>query len=213
MKNFHLCRVIGLTGKKGSGKSAFASFLKKELEQQGHRVEVWGFATKLKQEVIELFKGDCPYSDPDEFFTPELKASYPSVRKLLQNWGDWRKTQDPDYWTTAWLTCAKNFIDLWNYNDSIAEDWMEREDLEVELAQKRYIIIPDLRFLNENNTLFSCFGGRYTSVRIIGTDTDTVDTHNSEVEQAKIPAYFEIMNTATLDMLRDEARRFTLELT
>jgi phosphomevalonate kinase len=79
--------LIGLSGKKRSGKNTVAEIFSKHL---GHdRCTTIGFADKLKQEVAHAFDVDVPYVETNK----EL------FRKTLQSWGELRREGwGKDYW-------------------------------------------------------------------------------------------------------------------
>lgn len=205
-KNFNKLHVVALTGLKGTGKSTFAEMLGKELKRQGCKVEYCGFAEELKTEIIQLFcDGYMPWAYADEFFTPELKRDYPPIRKLLQEWGDWRKTQDPDYWLNAWVNKACQQLVNWNWED--AEDGVDEAEPGVKV-----IIIPDLRFHAERAILAGIFERNVLFARLTKRDAIASDRHNSETEQTSIEVHTEIPNDGTLYDLEAEARRISLLL-
>jgi len=108
--------IIGLIGQAGSGKDTVAAL----LGERGWMYQI-AFADHLKTEVIEAF--DLPRT---LLYTPELKevpteklalrncreAGYVAAywglanlaavtpRSIMQTWGDWRSSQDPDYFIT-----------------------------------------------------------------------------------------------------------------
>ncbi len=94
-------RVIGLTGRKGSGKDTFCACLQASAQRAGQRVVRLAFADLLKAEVARA----CGVS------VLEINAHKEVFRPVLQWWGtDFRRARyGVDYWVaqvrrglTAW---------------------------------------------------------------------------------------------------------------
>lgn len=84
-------QIIGLSGKKQSGKDTFFRLAKNLLETQGLVVARYAFADPLKREVAEVL--DIPIH--------EIEDNKPSYRMMLQWWGtEWRREiqNQPNYW-------------------------------------------------------------------------------------------------------------------
>ncbi len=78
-----------------------------------------------------------------------------TVRRILQWWGtEFRRAQDPDYWTKAW----------------------ERKLATVDL-DTTHVLVDDVRFVNELNVIRK-HGGKF--VRIIRPGFDGANNHSSE---------------------------------
>ncbi len=103
-------RLIGISGKIGTGKSTTAQHLvTKGLVDCMH-----DFGDELKKEVCELFQipfAAC-YHDKDRLiFHPDLPHQPMSIRQILQWWGtDVRRAQDPYYWVKKWQAWWRNQI-------------------------------------------------------------------------------------------------------
>jgi len=83
------------------------------------------------------------------------RLSAVTVRRILQWWGtEFRRAQDPDYWTKAW----------------------ERKLATVDL-DATHVLVDDVRFVNELNVIKK-HGGRF--VRIIRPGFDGANNHSSE---------------------------------
>ncbi|MBN1957375.1 MAG: hypothetical protein JXQ81_05210 [Desulfuromonadales bacterium] len=78
-----------------------------------------------------------------------------TVRRILQWWGtEYRRAQDPDYWTTAWEQKLREF------------------DL-----SSTHILVDDVRFVNELNVIKDN-GGYF--IRIVRPGFDGANNHSSE---------------------------------
>ncbi len=126
--------LIGLAGKFGAGKDAVADVM---VERYGFRK--LSFAEPLRIECAEaLSMCKFPDSMPTDLHweltrlyitCPDrniiwAKPTRPEVRRMLQWWGsDFRRAQDPDYWT--------------------------KRAAEIIAAEPRHIVISDARYLNE----------------------------------------------------------------
>ncbi len=78
-----------------------------------------------------------------------------TVRRILQWWGtEYRRAQDPDYWTKAW----------------------ERKLASVDLSST-HVLVDDVRFINELNVIKK-HGG--TFVRVVRPGFDGANNHSSE---------------------------------
>ena len=75
-------KIIGISGKKGSGKDTFAQFLKEELEKQlGKTVKVDSFAANLKRFKISIFF----YMKKDKKFLSHLSFYNKSIFFIKTN--------------------------------------------------------------------------------------------------------------------------------
>lgn len=158
--NFEEKLIIGISGKKCTGKSTTAQFLLERITALGLKGVIINFGDTLKDEISNYYGFDRALCDTQEgketlvpipsTITPE-DPTYPedvhfttdiigrttgvqaTVRHLLQWYGtDYRRDQDPDYW----LTATKNTIESLAHNYDV-------------------IIVSDVRFVNEFFTLAS----------------------------------------------------------
>ena len=134
-------KIIGISGKIGSGKTSLTQHLLKHLDSTWVRI---AYGDLLKIEVSSRFnfileycydsrKNNCvpvpaiTYTEKGAYDVPDFP--YPTVRRLLQWWGtEVRRTEDPDYWVKAM-----------------------REVLDRCRASKQHagVIVDDVRFPNE----------------------------------------------------------------
>ena len=175
-------KIIGISGKKGSGKDTFAQFLKEELEKQlGKTVKVDSFAANLKY-CCALISGQ-----PDYLFCnqdmKDRKAGFLNFtnRELMQKFGDLTRSLDKDIW-------VKSLFNKYLYLDNPPE----------------YLIISDARFKNEAEHIKKLDG------ILIRIESDRVkeDNHISEIELDNYSKFdLEISNnkSLTLEELKSKA--------
>lgn len=165
--------IIGISGKKGSGKDTFAKLLQKQLELATCKtVKIDSFAANLKY-CCALISGQ-----PDYLFSnqdmKDKKAGFLNItnRELMQKFGDLTRSLDKDIWIKS----------LFNkYLDNPPE----------------YLIVSDVRFKNEAAHI-NKLGGI-----LIRIESDRVkeDYHISETELDNYPNFdLEISNNKSLTL-------------
>ena len=101
--------IIGISGKKQSGKSLVATLLAKRL---GNCIVV-NFADAVKEEVARACNTTLA----------EVEKNKPFYRKLLQCWGtDYRRQQNDDYWIEKWGKKVSYIMDNRPLTNIIAAD-------------------------------------------------------------------------------------------
>jgi hypothetical protein len=151
-------KYLGLVGKKQSGKDTAFDALKAAF---GNRVYRMAFADALKTEICEFLRADLNLLNTHKNLSP--------FRKLLQEFGVWRRSQSEDY-------------------------WLMKADSYVFPKETELVVITDCRFLNESEWI-KRKGGKL--IRITRPGLDLGDTHSSEVEQDKIFVDMHIANDQT----------------
>lgn len=145
--------IIGISGKKGSGKDTFASLLANELlAKRGLKVTLKAFADKLKQ-CCAILSNQHEWN----FYSQDCKnkkAGFLSMtnRELMQKFGDLTRQIDPDIW-------IKLALDINNVNTDV-------------------LIITDVRFKNEAKAIKDR-GGILIRME---SDRSEEDTHISEID-------------------------------
>ena len=106
-----------------------------------------------------------------------------TVRRILQWWGtEYRRAQDPDYWTKAWSRKVEQF------------------DLE-----NTHILIDDVRFMNELSTIKS-HGGLIVKIERPG-----FDGANNHASETSLDGYTEwshvLVNDGTLEEFKEKVEQ------
>lgn len=176
-------KVIMISGKSGSGKDTFATFLKDELIALNKRVLVIHFADMVK-EYAKLYYGWDGVKDE-------------AGRTLLQQLGtDKVRAKYPTYWGRL----VAQFI------SATAADW-------------DYVLIPDLRFLNEYKTVVQYNRNLCSAIRITRYDnnsqpwlnpalTEEQHNHPSETDLDEWSFDWYIENAGSLEELQIGAKEF-----
>lgn len=154
--------VIGLCGYAGAGKDAVFRAMQ-ELRTDVVRV---AFADALKTEVAEA----CGV--PLE----ELEQNKPKFRELLQAWGVWRRSQNPDYWVSQ-----------------------AADKCYVVATEGKTSVITDVRFQNEVGWIKENGG---VVIRVERTGVGAVNAHVSEHEWTTAQFDYVIENNGTLGELK-----------
>lgn len=185
--------IIGLTGKKGSGKDTVGSYL---VEQHGF-VRV-SFAEPLKSSVAALF--DLPVkqiekwkNDPHAVVALGLKVE--------------------DGWILGDEMAFRAFLQRYGteaHREQFGDDfWVEQGKRAIRDAKSlgaAGIVVTDVRFDNEADAIRSMGG---SIVRVFRPEAERGDdSHASE----QLPqADFALVNTGTFEYLYDQARRYIVE--
>lgn len=148
--------IIGIAGKKGSGKDTVYKIIH-NLLYKDRLIKRISFADAVKYEVAQA----C---DVTILFIEENKEKF---RPMLQWWGtDFRRRfTSSDYWVKQWNLKINNFFE-WHNN------------------QTTIIITPDVRFLNEIQAIKDA-GGVIWHVEIVDKPSvinDDTDKHASETQ-------------------------------
>lgn len=179
--------VVGLIGKKRSGKDTFAQGL---VERGVTRV---AFADPLKEAALALDPFVRTFVTWDEYLDPEAGAErlssvvarlgweaakeIPEVRRTLQNYGVAIREIDPAFWVRAGMLKAA--------------------------AIDGPVVITDVRFPNEAKAVVDVGG---IVVRVVRPGLVSTDEHVSETALDDYPADLTVTNSGTAEDLIDLAR-------
>lgn len=189
--------LIGLIGKKRSGKDTFASTL---VEERGFTR--YAFADPLKEAALGLdplirFEQDETYlATPDYYFGvgPKIERLSAVVERL-----GWEQAKE----------IREVRRTLQNYGVAIRgieEDFWTRTTMEKALAHRGPVVITDVRFPNEVEAVHRAGG---IIVRIVRPGLASDDSHVSETALDGYPADLDVLNAGTVETLAETARHLT----
>lgn len=146
--------IIGISGKKGSGKDTFALLLEDLFRKQEIKVITKAFADKLKQ-CCAIISGQFEWIFYNQDAKNKKAGPFLNItnRELMQKFGDLTRQLDPDIWVK--LTLESEY--------KIAPD---------------ILIITDVRFKNEAKAIKNRDG---ILIRM-ESDRSKEDTHKSETD-------------------------------
>lgn len=171
--------IIGLLGRKRSGKDTFAARL-----VDAHGFTRYAFADALKDAALALdpiigqqdlghqFPGTVRLSHHVRQYGWEAAKEHPEVRRTLQNMGVGVRNLDPDFWL--------------------------RHVVDVVRSMGENAVITDVRFPNEADAIHAL--GGYL-VRIVRPGNPTDDTHISETALDNYRVEEEILNRTDVQAL------------
>lgn len=162
-----MTRVIAFTGKKRSGKTTLVVDFISKLAEGDHSAARINFKTALLEQAKVHFPDFLAKEAELECVTvDELLETKPhAIRQFLQNYGtDLFRGNDPNYWVKKWV-------------ESITQ------------ATTDFILVDDLRFMNEAAAVKSVGG---VIIRIIRPSVGDSDGHASEMEMDLIHADYTI---------------------
>ena len=211
--------IIGFAGKAASGKTTAAKHL---LDKSNLNIVILPMALILREEVADFIRlvgaeEQVPlvYGDQDDkvkvFHINEQRAAEQcpawmnfvaenrdiqshsgqtavSVRRILQWWGtEYRRAQDHDYWTMAW------------------EKKLQEYDL-----TKTHILVDDVRFVNELNTIKKQGG---TFIKIERPGFNGANNHSSENSLDHYDNWnLVIQNDGSLEIFKQRTEELVLPL-
>lgn len=192
--------VIGLTGRKRSGKDSVAAVLVRD-----HGFVRFAFADAIRDVVAAInprvwFVGATPSSQEESFERLsdivarvgwETAKAVPEVRRLLQTTGMAVRRHDPDFWTR------------------ILADRITRH-LEGPRSASP-VVVSDVRLPDEAAMIRDRFGGAVVRVVRPGLPLDLSSTasHITETALDTYPVDRELLNDTTLGDLAERARALT----
>ena len=198
--------LIGLTGKKGSGKNTVGEFIKEWAEKEGYQAELRGFADSLKLSFARIFVPDATLEEallfadqmknygelkfnaplPPDIFDRFGPQSVISGRQALQTYGTeaHRQVFGDNFWVDQLLPDNDS---NGGPNSSV---WDDSTDIR---------IITDARFPNEAKRVLALKG---IMIRVNRPGMDANDAHASEQDLDDKYISLNLFNRADLDDLR-----------
>lgn len=178
--------IIGITGKKGSGKNAIANILESE-----HGFLVRALADPIKWAISEIFGWSLIAMD-DRKFKEEIDPEFGvSPRQVMQDMGtEWGQFHLCEMFPEFAKVTGRNL-------------WVKRllQDYYEDYYEEDYLAVPDVRYLHEVEALREY--GAYI-IKVIDPRIESTDTHLSETELDQIKPDVTIYNSGTLDDLRKQ---------
>lgn len=179
--------IIGLIGRKGSGKNTVGEFL-----QKSYAFEHWAFAKPLKDGLKTMFGWT------DEHIEGSLKEVVDerygiTPREAMQTLGT-------EWGQFALMNISKRFRD-----QTGRKLWVKRFQQEV-LENRPWVdrwVVTDVRFQHEVEVLDEM--GGYT-IKIVRPGLDKGDSHLSEVSIDDLPSHYVINNDGSKQDLLENAR-------
>ena len=200
--------VIGLHGKKRSGKDTFASFLAQHLKDK--RVARTAFANPLKQ-MLTYISGVDFFSEEDketnQVFTINL-TKFQEYTDLLLDVSVFYQLDEfalLEGFDTLYIYTSKRKLMQFFGTDICRKYkgdlyWVNKLDVPPDAD---VLIVTDVRFQSEVDKIKSLGG---ILVEIINPLIESTDTHSSE--NAVLPSDWEVYNSGSLNDLNGEAYRF-----
>jgi hypothetical protein len=200
--------VIGISGFKGHGKDTLAKLISKHKYYAQNcspkdNFHITAFAAPVKEMLKDIFNvthdqlsiqalKEKPFENPivmDDYLSQmsertklslnPLNKIALSIRDLMQMFGtDYVRSVQDNYWIKKWLKEVKNH---------------------------KYVIVSDIRFLNEAEAVKSLNG---IIVRIFKDDFISHDNHQSESEQEKIKIDYAVRNIQGKPYLLNKFAKF-----
>lgn len=178
--------VLGLVGHQGSGKDTVADL----LVQSGGWVKL-AFGDPVREALYAMNPviidealpgGFADYRElVDDIGYETAKRTYPEVRRMLQSFAT-DAVRD--------VIGQNTWIDLWKAKAREA------------LAEGMRVVVPDVRFRNEVETIRFVGLSQSKIARVIRPGANGDDPHKGEQEAAMIPGDFPIRNDGDLENLK-----------
>lgn len=167
--------ILGISGKKQSGKDSVASFLVRNCKELfGHNLAVRiGFADSLKTLVMQHFGATAGQVYGSEEAKQEILSCGLTVRQTLQKVGTVLAEIDTTVWVRAAMACIKFYV--------------ERDHV---------VVVPDVRFPKEVHAIHA-LGGKI--IRLTRND-DGSDQHVSETALDSFFGFDHTLNNKNLSL-------------
>lgn len=182
-------KIIGISGKKNSGKDTLQRFIKDELHfVYRQRTTSVAFADPIKKAAMIMF----PNIDPADLFGDSARRSKVveghinpetgeplTIRDILLQVGKWGRDTHPDTWIRATLPDIRNGLSASN------------------------VIAVDIRFPNEKQIIES-MGGKVVRIVRPGFESDSKDASEVSFDSGEHP-FYKIITNDTLENLSMQA--------
>jgi len=174
-----MTRLIAIVGRKGSGKSLTAAYLK-----DAHEFKVIKFADTLK-DMLKVAGLNYNHLEGELKEKPCELLCGKSPREAMQTLGtEWgREMIGDNFWVNSWSKRAADYL---------------------RISHKNRVVVDDLRFLNEARAVIA-LGGKI--IRINRPSIQNTDTHISENEMDQIKHSRVINNNRSIHALLKSVER------
>lgn len=203
--------LLGLTGRKGSGKDTVFRLLREEADDLGLVVSRRGFADLLKLSFCRIFEPFANVEDAvawcdklkvDGYVDATIESGvgeHLTGRLALQRYGTeaHREVFGEDFWIDALLPLGNPF----RSEPFGSAPWVE--NFLVDGAVPSICVVTDVRFDNEASRVVDA-GGRIA--RVLRHGADTTDDHSSESGVDDSLVAYEIFNDQSIDDMRPQVR-------
>ena len=174
-------KIIGATGKAGSGKDTLLKGVALEMEFT-HVFEIHGFADPIKDALEAIFGWRLEFWDDRDWREREMPELGRSPRYMAQTLGtEWGRKINPDIWLIIMKHRAKMFEDAPHVSPKV-------------------LMLPDVRFENEAAWIRESGGVLIEVVRGSPDDIEEAD----HISEAGVPDRYvthSIINDGTIDEL------------
>lgn len=178
--------VLMVSGYKRAGKDTVANMIKEIVEEKGAKVEILSFASPLKQITKAIF--EITDEQLDDFKNNEKGIFVKHSHKYREQLTDFRKV----------LQRVGNEAIKPIFGDDV---WLKEMNKKIKLSDADLIVIPDFRFLIEDNIPNSI------TIRVNNDDIKNDSEHPSETELEKYDFMMYLDNTGyrlTKELVRAE---------
>lgn len=186
-------KIIGLVGKKRSGKNLFADIVKDSYKDK--IVKTYAFADPIKKAISEMFGWSLEYIENKK----EVEDSFYGIspRQVLQNLGtQWAQYNLPDYCESFKNVSGRK---LWCKR---FHQWLKKDH------NFDYTFLTDVRFPHEieyvNTQIYFI---KSLFVRIKRTDMKILDNHESESYIDNLSVDYEIENNGNYNNYKNNILR------
>ena len=179
--------LIGITGKKFSGKSTLAEMIRIISSTLSYEFVELAFATPLKEICAKAYS-----IDENHFYESKLKEVTidelgKSPRQIMQEVGTYFRGEKDKNGDTLWIRHMRNKINLLAKSE-----------------KKIIVIISDVRYLDEANMIRDLGGKIIRVIGYYGPDIDNYSQHSSEQEMDAIVIDETIGNTGSKRSLQNK---------
>lgn len=192
--------LIGLHGKKGSGKDTIYDIIREDFQGIGVNVVRDAFADRLKLSAYRSFKPDATLEEAYDWAERLKNGGY--VISIGENHRTMKEATGRQFFQYFGTEAHRDIFGQDFWVDAVLPDWQDddygRED---GLTRNDILVITDVRFENEADRILDCGGHVWHVVR---PSTEDDDDHVSEQVLADEYFSYKIENLTTIEALRSK---------